>query len=464
MKLTDTIAAVSTPRGKGGVAMIRISGQEAFSVGEKVFRLHSGIAFEHLSASKLYRGDIIISEGGRQTVIDDGMVSIFRAPASFTGEDTVEIYCHGGILVTERVLSAVLMSGARHAEAGEFTRRSFVSGKLTLSEAESLGGLLEAKSFSQLRLARNGMSGHLSDRIEEAYDSLRSVMSGIYAAIDFPDEDLNEYSRDEIIELVSESVKSIRGLCSTYRTGRAVAEGIPTVICGRANAGKSSLYNAIVGYDAAIVTDIEGTTRDVLRQSATLGVTTLLLSDTAGLRETADKVEEIGIERTYREIDCAELVLAVFDGASELTADDEAFIDYIKDSGKTCVAIINKSDLNINSHTQERLCKIFKHCILMCAAKCEGMDRLAVTVDGLYIDGSIDIDNDAVVAGARQYSSLCLAAESLEEVLGELSAGTPLDLCSAYIESAMSSLCELDGRQIGEEIVSEIFSKFCVGK
>ncbi len=464
MKLTDTIAAVSTPRGKGGVAMIRISGEDAFEVARKVFRPRSGVKLCELVPAKLYRGDVIMNENGAELTVDDGMAAYFRRPASFTGEDTVEIYCHGGTLVTERVLSAVLMCGARPAEAGEFTRRAFVGGKLTLSEAEALGGLLEAKSFSQLRLASNGMRGNLSVKIEDVYLSLREIMTGIYAAIDFPDEDLNEYSREEIRQRVGTALERVRALCSTYKTGRAVSEGIPTVICGRANAGKSSLYNAIVGYDAAIVTDIEGTTRDVLKQSATLGSTTLLLADTAGLRRTEDKVEGIGIERAYREIESAELVLAVFDGADSLAEDDVEFIKYLKRSGKECVAIINKSDLSPEDCTEKTLLENFPNCVKLCASSGEGIKALGQVIDGLFIDGSIDMDNDAVVAGARQYASLMRADEYLCGTLSELDADTPLDLCCIGIEGAMTALGEVDGRQIGEEIVSEIFSKFCVGK
>ncbi len=461
MKLTDTIAAVSTPRGKGGVAMIRISGEGAFEVFDKVFKCRSEKCASELSAGRLYRGEVVMPYG---ETVDDGMAAVFRAPASYTGENTVEIYCHGGILITERVLSAVLLAGARAAEAGEFTRRAFVYGKLTLSEAEALGGLLEAGSFTQLRLARNGMSGRLSKKIRGVYEGLRDVMTGIYAAIDFPDEDLNEYSRSEICDLVGDAYDKINKLCATYKTGRAVAEGIPTVICGRANAGKSSLYNAIVGYEAAIVTDIEGTTRDVLKQSATLGSTTLLLSDTAGLRATADIVEGMGIERAYREIDSSELVIAVFDGAASLGKDDFEFIERIKASGKACVAVINKSDLVANMETEEKICESFEHTVKLSAASAEGLEALAAAVDSMFIDGDIDIDHDAIVAGARQYSSLEAAKIYLSDSLAELNSDTPLDLCCIGIESALAALGEVDGRQIGEEIVSGIFSKFCVGK
>ena len=462
MNLYDTIAAVSTPQGKGGVAMIRISGADAVEIGAKIFRRKRGGELTDVPVGRMTYGEIIMPDSGES--VDDGMAVVFRAPSSFTGEDTVELYCHGGVLVTRRVLSAALLAGARAAEAGEFTRRAFVSGKMSLSEAEALGCLLEAGNQGQLRLARNGMKGHLTQKTEEIYENLLSVMTGIYAALDFPDEDLNEYSRDEIIEFVGKSKDEISKLAKTYGTGRAVTEGIPTVICGKANAGKSSVYNRILGYDAAIVTDIEGTTRDILRQTASIGNATLLLCDTAGIRHTEDKVESIGIERAFEEIDAAELLLAVFDVSRPADADDIMLIERLKQTDKCCIALMNKSDLEQNEDMAELIKSNFSNVIEICAKSGEGFDILGSTVDGLFLDGSIDIDNDAVVTGARQYSSLILACEALEASLEELRAGTPLDLCCVGIETAMREIGLVDGREIGEEIVAEIFSKFCVGK
>ena len=461
MNLLDTIAAVSTPRGKGGVAMIRISGGDAIAIGERIFRCKRGSALGDLDHGKMTYGEIVTPDGES---VDDGMAVVFRAPRSFTGEDTVELYCHGGVIVTQKVLSCALLAGARAAEAGEFTRRAFISGKMSLSEAEALGDLLEAKNDGQARLARNGMRGHLTSKTKVIYDRLLSVMTGIYAALDFPDEDLNEYSRDEIISLVGCCASDVKKLCDTYTTGRAIAEGIPTVICGRANAGKSSVYNRIVGYDAAIVTDVEGTTRDVLKQTASLGGVTLLLSDTAGIRQTEDKVESIGIERALGELDAAELVLAVFDCSDSLDGDDLSLIKKIKDTGKTCIALMNKSDLCAVSDTEAVIEREFERCVKVCANTGEGFFELGKTVESLFIDGSIDVDNDAIVAGARQHASLVLAYEALTASVDELCAGTSLDLCCMGIETAMSHIGFVDGREIGEEIVSEIFSKFCVGK
>ena len=315
MNVFDTIAAVSTPRGKGGIAVIRISGADAISVAERVFLPKSKKPLSDIDHAKTVYGDIRAKDtDGRVINIDDGMAVCFHAPRSFTGEDTVEISCHGGVLITQTVLEAVFAAGARPATAGEFTRRAFVSGRMSLSQAEALGELLEAKTHSQMLLSRSGVRGVLSDKIEELYTKLGDVLSSIYAKIDFPDEDLADMGRDDIEVSVSDIRDEAVKLASTYKTGRAVSEGIRTVICGRTNAGKSSLYNMRVGREAAIVTDIEGTTRDILEETASFGGVTLRLCDTAGLRDTDDKVESIGVDRARSEMKNAELILAVFDG------------------------------------------------------------------------------------------------------------------------------------------------------
>ena len=465
MHVFDTIAAISTPYGKGGVAMIRISGADSLAVAQKIFKPISGKQLSELPVARACYGEILSPlENGKS--IDDGIAVYFRAPHSFTGEDTVEISCHGGILITQKVLSAALSAGARMAEAGEFTRRAYVLGKIRLNEAEALGNLLEAKNEGQLALARNGMRGKLTAKMEELYRSLRSVLTGIYANIDFPDEDLAEMSREEMLDALKYALEQTKKLSATYKTGSAVSEGIPTVICGRTNAGKSSVYNKIVGYDAAIVTDIEGTTRDVLRETATLGKVTLLLCDTAGIRQTEDKVENIGIERSIKEIDGAGLILAVFDGSKIPDKDDCELVSKILESNTASVALINKTDKlsnGINSELSELLSK-FERKVEISALTGDGFDKLSSVVDEMFIDGTLDFDNDAIITGARQYAAISKATEFLSNAVYDIERGVSLDACCVEVECAMSALCELDGREIGEEIVHEIFSHFCVGK
>ena len=288
-------------------------------------------------------------------------------------------------------------------------------------------------------------------------------MTSVFAAIDFPDEDLTEMSREEMITALQNALTGIGQLANTYSTGRAINEGVPTVICGRTNAGKSSVYNKILGYDAAIVTDVEGTTRDVLRENATMGKTLLRLCDTAGLRDTEDQVESIGIERTREEMAKAELILAVFDASRPLSDEDLALCTEIKATGLPRIALLNKSDLPLVCDLAP-IHEAFQNTVTISAKRGEGFDKLAELIDTLFIDGEINVESDAVVTGARQYAALKGAEEALKASLRDLEDGLPLDLCCVGIEQALTSLGELDGRELGEEIVGEIFSKFCVGK
>lgn len=464
MKVLDTIAAVSTPQGKGGVALIRISGADALNVACRVFEPANGKSLADIAPSRMVYGNIYEqTANGERAAIDDGMAVFFKAPHSFTGEDTVEITCHGGRLITEYVLTAVLSAGARPADAGEFTRRAFLCGKLDLSEAAALGNLLEAQNINQIHLARGGMRGALTDKTKLLYDALKAMLGSIYARIDFPDEDLADMSGTEMRKTLSDVLSDTRRLAHTYRTGRAVNDGIKTVICGRTNAGKSSVYNRLTGEDSAIVTDIEGTTRDILKETVTLGKTTLRICDTAGLRATENTVESIGIERAIAEIDSAELILAVFDTSRELSKDDEDLIDRLSALRCPVIALLNKSDLSANSDTAP-IRKRFEHILEISAKENVGFDRLAELIDSIFIDRDIDLLSDAVVADARQYSALVRAADALSAALDAITSGVSLDLCCIDIESAMQSLGELEGREVGEDIVSEIFSKFCVGK
>ena len=464
MMLFDTIAAISTPQGKGGIAVIRVSGADAIKISEKVFEVVNKNAktLSELESRYFCRGKIWRSYGPERICIDDGMAVVFRAPASFTGEDTVEISCHGGALVTASVFSALIEAGARAAAAGEFTRRAFVNGKMKLTQAEALGLLLEAENENQLLISRSGMKGILSDATEALYRRLVNVMGSVWAKIDFPDEDLSELTREEIRAELSGVLLEIERLAATYKTGRAVSEGIPTAICGHTNVGKSSVYNRIVGYDAAIVTDIEGTTRDILREKVSLGGVTLKLSDTAGLRDTLDVVESIGIERARSEIAKSELILAVIDATIPLSAEDEDFYRELIASGKQVIALYNKTDLLALEDISTS--SVFDKKIFVSARANEGFDALADTVNKLYIDGSLSLYNDAVVMDGRQYSALVSSAEALGRAIFAIDDSLEFDLVASDIEAAMSGLGEIDGREVGEDIVANIFSRFCVGK
>ena len=467
MKVFDTIAAVSTPRGKGGIAVIRISGVDAFRVAEKVFFPKNKKPLSACGHAVAVYGDIRAKDtDGAIINIDDGIATGFFAPRSFTGEDTVEISCHGGVLITQNVLEAVFAAGARPAEAGEFTRRAFISGRMSLSQAEALGELLEAKTQNQLLLSRSGVRGVLSDKIEELYTKLGDVLSSIYAKIDFPDEDLADMTREEMLDAFLRVKGEVDKLASTYKTGRAVSEGIKTVIAGRTNAGKSSLYNRIIGRDAAIVTDIEGTTRDLLEETVQFGRVTLRLCDTAGLRETSDAVESIGVKRARAVMQDAELILAVFDGTREPDEDDRSLLSELSDTGACVIPILNKCDAwGEKSPMAEAIAEAgFADAVTISAASGEGMDTLKKLVDEKFTDGEIDLRYDAVVADARQFASLLQASDTLAATIDEMQAGYELDVCCIDAEGAMNALGEINGHHVGEDIVSSIFHKFCVGK
>lgn len=462
----DTIAAVSTPFGKGGVAVIRLSGPEALTVAERVFRPRSGKALSDYPARYAVWGDIVVPEGADASfgtpgeVLDDGICTVFRGPGSYTGEDTAELSCHGGVLVTRNVLTACLLAGARQALAGEYTRRAYLNGRLDLEKAEALGNLLDAGSDAQLRLSRSGMNGMLTEQADAVYGRLCAVLSNMEAGIDFPEEDLTELSREEIAGEVAGSLAEVRRLLGTYRTGHAIAEGIPTVICGRPNVGKSAFFNRLAGREAAIVTDIAGTTRDVLTETVTLGKVTLRLCDTAGLRggDDLDAVEKIGVERARGAMEQAELILYLSDPGMPGT-EDTVLTDALADaerSGKAVIKVLTKSDLYSEAASEG--------CIPVSSLTGEGFDELADAVERVFIDRGLRVGEEAVVFSARQAAELSVCVSALSRAADNLAAGLTYDICADDIREAMSSLGSLCGRSAREDVINEIFSRFCVGK
>ena len=459
--LTQVIAAVSTPPGKGGVAIIRMSGNGAFEIADKVFFTLTGKKFSDCEPRKQIYGHIV--EDGEK--IDDVLATRFPAPHSYTGEDTVEIGCHGGILVTRTVLEALLRAGAVPATAGEFTRRAFINGRLTLTEAEAISTLLEAKSREQIRLSGDSARALLSGKIQTIRTNLVELMSSIYARIDYPDEDLGDFTDEQVLARLYNIKEDCERLLSTYRTGRAISEGVETVICGKPNAGKSSLYNLLVGEDAAIVTDIPGTTRDVLRHSLPLGRIMLNIADTAGIRERddMDAVERIGIEKSRRMIEKSELLFAIFDISRPFDQEDSMIIDAVNSSSATKIAILNKTDRP--SLFDERKLHGFDATVRI-SAKNEGeaLTTLIGTVEKMFADEKIVVGTDPIISSARQHASLTRSLDFVRAAIESLQLGFSQDAVSTDVERALGAISELDGRAVSEEIVADIFSKFCVGK
>ncbi len=458
--MTQTIAAVSTAFGRGGIAVIRISGDEAVLVADKMFKAANGKRIVDAEAGKAIYGEII--KGG--ICIDTGICTVFRAPHSYTGEDVVEISCHGGIILTQKVLEAAFEAGAVHAGPGEFTKRAFVNGKLSLSQAEAVGMLIDAESDEQLSLALSHGNGAMKRKSDELYEGLKTIVTGVFANVDFPDEDLAELSDEEVLSEIKKIEAELSALKSSYKVGKAVLEGIGTVIVGKPNTGKSSLLNRLVGRERAIVTDIAGTTRDTIEESVVCGRVMLRLTDTAGIRESDDAVEKIGVERSIRALEDAELVIAVFDLSREFDGEDELIIEKLKKSNAVKIAVLNKTDLTEKFDRTKLDSGIFTHTTEISAANESGIEGLKELINSLYIEGEIDYNSRAVITNARQNASVSRALEYVRSAIGELEGGISADTAGFDLEAALSELSELDGRRVTEEIVDGIFHRFCVGK
>lgn len=459
-----TIAAVSTPPGKGGVAMIRMSGDQTMDVAERVFSPASGKKLREIAPRTATFG--VIFDPRTHETIDTGVCTCFAAPHSYTGEDVCEICCHGGTCVTMAVLSACLTAGATMAGPGEFTKRAFLSGKLSLTEAEAVGLLIDADTDEKRRLSAAAARGVTSRAIDSLSEELFSVMTALYAAIDYPEEDVGDEGERTIRSVVEKTLSGVNRLLATYKTGRAVAQGVPTVLCGSPNAGKSSLFNAIVGTDAAIVTQIAGTTRDVLRETVSFGGVTLRLSDTAGLRGgDTETVEKIGIDRARQEIADASLLITVIDGSTDIL-DSDIYSLLREPTHCPRIAVLNKADLGLAlpENTLAFLRERHDAVIPLSCRTGDGMDTLRQTIAAMWGSDRLSLDRDPVIWDPRQYAALTRAAMDLREAASALSRGDALDAVCTLCESALASIREVDGREVNAEIADEVFRRFCVGK
>ncbi len=459
-----TIAAISTPRGVGGIAVIRISGSKAVDIADKIFlpkEKKYNRLLSKVESNKAVYGDIL--SGGK--IVDDGISVVFRSPKSFTGEDVVEISCHGGLLLSEMVLHSALISGCKAAEAGEFTKRAFINGKISLTQAEAVAGLIDSQSEGQIKLASSHARGILSKRINSILEELYKISAAIQVSIDFPGEDLTELSENEISLFLDEQINSVNRILSTSKAGLAVARGIPSVIAGAPNTGKSSLLNFMLGHDRAIVSNIPGTTRDTIEETVPAGKLLLRLTDTAGLRYAEDEIENMGIARTKQKLEEAALVICVFDVSREPSGDDIDFINTLdRENSKNYICLLNKSDLGINENSYIYYSELFGNCIKFSCKNGGGYNELINEIEKLYGVSDIDFESEAVIANARQKAALETGYKALCETQKVFLEGYPSDIVSIELENAIKALSELDGSAVTEKIVTEIFSRFCVGK
>ncbi len=458
MNTDKPIAAVSTPYGRGGIAVIRMSGEGVLSIADRFFHPTKGRTLADTEGNRTVYGHIF-HQGSR---IDDGIAAVFRAPHSYTGEDTVEISCHGGIVLAGTVLSAAIAAGCRPADAGEFTKRAFLNGKISLSQAEAVMGLIDAASEEGLKLASAQARGVLADKIDGLKRRLTELLASVYAYADYPDEDLTELTTEELSEELSALLAEMKALRATYGIGKAVCEGILTVISGKPNTGKSSLLNRILGRSRAIVTDVAGTTRDTVEERVELGGVLLRLCDTAGLRETEDVVERLGVGRSRELLEQAELVLAVFDSSAPFDEEDRAFLSSLRSSKAAIIPILNKCDLPDVCDFGEL--RQLGEPLRFSAKTGEGLEALRQRISSLFISERIDYDTTPVIANARQNAALTAACESVESAARALSDGFPQDVAGLDLELALQRMGDLDGRSVSAEITDCIFSRFCVGK
>lgn len=449
-----TIAAIATAAGEAAMGVIRISGDEALSVADKVFFPVSEKPLSTLAGYRAAYGEI--RENG--ACLDDAVALVFRAPNSYTGEDTVEITVHGGRLMLSSVLRLIYKNGAYPAEPGEFTKRAFLNGKTDLTRAESIMGLISAENEAQLRLSRAAHNGRVSRKIYEIEADLTAAAASIAAFSDYPDEDIEGLDYDSFSAMLSNAATELEKMLKSYDTGKIINEGISAAIVGKPNVGKSTLMNMLSGSERSIVTDVAGTTRDVVEETVSVGDVTLRLADTAGLRTTDDTVESIGIELARRKMESSQLVLAVFDSTKELESEDIELIDSLRE--RKAIAVINKCDINGEFDTSPfDGIKVVK----ISAKKGLGMEELVSAVSEACLLEPLDSDT-AVLLGERQHACAVKALEGVREALNALQNGTTTDAVGVCVDDALANLLALTGKRVTNEVTDEIFRRFCVGK
>lgn len=454
----DTIAAIATGMTNSGIGIVRISGEEAFSIIDKIYKSKGNKILSKEKSHTIHYGYIYDGED----MVDEVLVSVMRAPGTYTGEDTVEINCHGGLFIVQKVLEVVLKYGARMAEPGEFSKRGFLNGKMDLSKAEAVMDLIHSKSEYAYKNSLNQLKGNLFAKIKECREKLIYEIAFIESALDDPEHiDINGYS-EKLKITVEELEKEMIKLIESSMNGKIIKEGIKTVIVGKPNAGKSSLLNVLLGEERAIVTDIEGTTRDVLEESINLGGIKLVMMDTAGIRDTEDIVEKIGVEKAKDHVKDADFIMYVVDSSKPLDENDNVIFTMLKD--KKSLVLLNKMDLNTVVTEDEIKRKTESEVISISAKENMGIDVLTEKIKNMFLQGEIDFNEDIMITNLRHKNLLEEALESLKMVEQSIENDMPEDFYSIDLMSAYTALGYIIGEEVEDDLVNEIFSKFCMGK
>ena len=456
----DTIAAIATPPGEGGIGIVRISGDKALNIAREIF-LFAGSKNETFKDRYLHYGKAVDGEG---RIIDEVLLAYMKAPRSYTTEDVVEIHCHGGIIPVTNILKEVIKKGARLAEPGEFTKRAFLNGRIDLVQAEAVMDLISAKTQGLAKTSLMQMEGGLSGHIRSMREKLLGIMAHIEVTIDYPEEDIDELATQSILDDIVSILKTIDYLLETAEEGKLIRQGIRAVIVGKTNVGKSSLLNALVREERAIVTDIPGTTRDVIEEFINIKGVAVRIVDTAGIRETLDQVEKIGIEKSKQNIERADLIIVVLDASSPLEDEDRQILNYIKD--KKALLILNKIDkpplLNkkdIEEHLGREVPIVESSLTLG-----KGIDKIEEIIYKMFFRGEVEFSNGMMITNIRHQEALIRANSCLTDALEGLDSQIPLDIVSIDLRGAVDSLGSITGETVTEDLVNRIFSEFCLGK
>lgn len=457
--MSTTIAAIGTALSNSGISIIRISGKDSLSIINKIFKTNHEIEPNTIVFGKILKNN---------EFIDNVLVSYFKAPHSYTGEDICEINCHGGTQITRQILEIVLENGARLAEPGEFSKRAFLNGKMDLSQAEAVINLINAKTQTETRIAAKNLEGNLSKKIRELREELVELMAKIEVSVDYPEYDYEEVEPDSIVNLLDKKINEINNILKTYEHGKYIRNGVNVAILGKPNVGKSSLLNNLANYDKAIVTDIPGTTRDIVEETINLGDIVLNISDTAGIRDTDDIIEKIGVEKSLKILEEMDLVIYIINGQDGISKEDFEILSKIQNKGLKYILAINKIDVAqkdvLNAILKEIKQNKLNDPVFISVQENEGIENLKNEIIKLFNSNDLDYVHELIITNERHKNLLKKSVDYLYDAKKEISLGQPIDIVSIYVKKATKTLGEIIGADVTEDIISKIFEKFCLGK